>query len=55
MEAHDFKYNEVPLFGRKTGNISTSMFAAPKAALVQTSRYYCDVTSSYHDACAKFH
>ena len=30
MGTHDFKYNKVPLFARKTGNINTSMFAAPK-------------------------
>ena len=55
MGTHDFKYNKVPLFARKTGNINTSMFAAPKLALVPASRYYCDVTWSYHNACAKFH
>ena len=44
-ETHDFKFNKVPLFGRKTGNINTSMFAAPKLAIVQpANRYYCDVT-----------
>ena len=48
MEANDFKYKKVPLFSRKTGNINTSMFAAPKLALVPASRYYCDVTWSYH-------
>ena len=47
METHDFKYNNVPLFARKTGNINTSIFAVPKLA--------CDVTLSYHNACAKFH
>ena len=41
---HDFKYNNVPLFARKTGNINTSMSAAPKLALVPASHYYCDVT-----------
>ena len=35
MGTHDFKYNKVPLFGRKTGNINTSMSAAPKLALCQ--------------------
>ena len=56
MGAHDFKYNKVPLFfARKTGNINTSMFAAPKLALVPASRYYRDVTWSYHNVCAKFH
>ena len=54
MGNHDFKYNKVPLFARKTGNINTSMFAAPKLALVLASRYYCDVTRSYLNACAKF-
>ena len=53
--SHDFKYNKVPIFARKTGNINTSMFAAPKLALVPASRYYCDVTWSYHNVCAKFH
>ena len=44
MGAHDFKYNKVPLFALKTGNINISMFAVPKLALVPASRYYCDVT-----------
>ena len=44
MGTHDFKYNKVPLFGRKPGNINTSMSAAPKLALVPASRYTCDVT-----------
>ena len=44
MGTHDFKYNNVPLFARKPGNINTSMFAAPKLALVPASRYNCDVT-----------
>ena len=55
MGTHDFKYNKVPIFARKTGNINTSMFAAPKLALVPASRYYRDETCSYHNACAKFH
>ena len=42
MGTHDFKYNMVPLFGRKPGNINTSMSAAPKLALVPASRYYRD-------------
>ena len=54
MGTHDFKYNKVPLFLLKKGNINTSMFAAPKLALVPASRYYCDVTWSYHNVCAKF-
>ena len=29
MGAHDFKYNNVPLFAKKTGNINTSMSAVP--------------------------
>ena len=55
MGTNDFKYNKVPFLARKTGNINTSMFAAPKQALVPASRYYRDVTWSYHNACAKFH
>ena len=55
MGAHDFKYNKVPIFARKTGNINTSMSAAPKLALVPASRYYPDVTLSYQNVCAKFH
>ena len=46
MGTHDFKYNKVPLFARKPGNINTSMSAAPKLALVPASRYNCDVTGS---------
>ena len=44
MGAHDFKYNKVPIFARKTGNINTSMFAVPKLALVPANRYNCDET-----------
>ena len=55
MGTHDFNYNKVPLIARKLGNINTSMSAAPKLALVPASRYYCDVTWSNHNACAKFH
>ena len=55
MGVHDFKYNKVPFFARKTGNINTTMFAAPKQALVLASRYYCDVTWSYHNVCPNFH
>ena len=55
MGTHDFKYNKVPLFARKPGNINTSMSAAPILALVPASRYYHDATCSYHNACAKFH
>ena len=55
MGTDDFKYNMVPLLGRKPGNINTSRSAAPKLALVPASRYYRDVTWSYHNVCAKFH
>ena len=55
MGAHDFKYNKVPLFAQITGNINTSMSAAPKLALVSVSCYYCDVNWSYQNVCAKFH
>ena len=55
MGTNDFKYNKVAIFARKTGNINTSMFAAPKLALVPASRYNGDVTWSYHYACAKFY
>ena len=54
MGAHDFKYNKVPLFARKTGNINTSMSIAPKLALVPASRYNCNVNWPYHNVCAKF-
>ena len=53
--SHDFKYNMVPLFGQKPGNINTSVSAAPKLALVPASRYNRDVTWSHHNVCAKFH
>ena len=56
MGSHDLTYNNVPIFcSKKTGNINTSMFAVPKLALVPASRYYCDVTGSYLNVCAKFH
>ena len=55
MGTNDFKYNMVPLFARKTGNINTSMSAARKLALVPASRYNCDETWLYHNVCAKFH
>ena len=32
MGTHDLKYNKVPLFVRKTGNINTSMSAAPSTS-----------------------
>ena len=53
--AHDFKYNKVPVFARKIGNINTLLFAAPKLDLVPASRYYCDVIWSYYNVSAKFH
>ena len=53
--AHDFKYKKVSLFADKPGNTNTSMSAAPELALVPASRYYCDVTWSYHNVYAKFH
>ena len=55
MGTYDFKYNNVPLFARKPGNIKNWMSAAPKLARVPASRYYCDVTWSYHNVCVKFH
>ena len=55
MGNHDFKYNNVPLFAQKPGEIYISMSAATKLALVPESRYYCDVTWSYHNVCAKVH
>ena len=54
MGNNDLKYNKMPLFARKK-NINTSMSAAPKLAFVPASHYYCDVTLSYHNVCAKFH
>ena len=51
MGAHDFENNKVPPFGRKTGNINTSMSAAAKLALGPASRYYCDVNWSCHNVC----
>ena len=55
MRANYFENNKVPLFGQKTGNINTSMPAAPELALVPASRYYCDKTWSYHNVYAMFH
>ena len=55
MGTHDFEYNKVPLFARKTKNINTSMSAAPKLALVPASHDYCDVTCSYHNIYPMFH
>ena len=55
MGIYDLNITKCHFFARKTGNINTSMFAAPKLALVPASRYYCDVNWSYHNVCAKFH
>ena len=55
MGTHDFENIKVPLFGRETGKINTSMSAAPIIARVPASRYYCDVTWSDHNVYAKFH
>ena len=55
MGTHDFKYNKLTLFARKKGNFNTSMSDATILALVPASRYYCDVTWSYHNLGAKFH
>ena len=55
MDAHDFNHNKVPLFSRKKMNINVSLYVAPKLALVQASRYYCDVNWSYHNVYAKYH
>ena len=55
MGTHDFKYNNMPFYAKKIGNINTSIFVALKLALVPASHYYCDVTWSYHNVCAKFH
>ena len=52
---HDFKYNKVPLFAKKSGNMNNSMSAAPKLAVAPASRYYCDVNWPYFNVCAKFH
>ena len=55
MGAHDFKLYNVPFFARKPVNFYVSRSAAPKLALVPANRYYCNVNSSYHNVCAKFH
>ena len=56
MGTRDFKYNKVPIFGKKKQGISIlRCLLPPKLALVPASRYYCDVTWSYHNVCAKFH
>ena len=48
------KKNKMPFFCRTTLKINTSMYAAPKLALVPASRYYCDVTWLYHNVYANF-
>ena len=55
MGTHDFKYNKVTIFARKTRNINTSMSDATILALLPACRYKCHVTLSYHNVCAKFH
>ena len=40
MGTHDFKYNNVPLFARKPGNINTVMSAAPEVALGPANRLF---------------
>ena len=55
MGTNDFKYYQCAFFARETGNVNTSMFVAPKLALVPASRHNCDVIWSYHNACAKFY
>ena len=55
MGAHDFKLIKVPLFSRKSVNINVSLSVASNLALVQASRYYCDVNWSHHNACAMLH
>ena len=55
MGANDFKLIKVPLLSRKSVNTNVSLSAAPKLALVQASRHYCDVNWSNHNVCAKFH
>ena len=37
MGAHDFKYNKVPRFAKKSGNMNNSMSASPKLAVVLAS------------------
>ena len=55
MAAHDFKLYKVPFSGLKSVNINVSRSAAPKLALVPTSRYNCDVKLSNLNVCDKFH
>ena len=55
MGAHDFKLNKVPFSALKSVNFNVSRSAAPKLALVQASRYNCDVEESNLNVCVKFH
>ena len=55
MGTHDFRYSNVPLFARKSGYINISMSSSMILAFVPASRYFCDVTWSFHNVCAKFH
>ena len=43
MGAHVRKHNKGLLFALKPANINVSRYTAPKQALVQASRYNCDV------------
>ena len=43
MGARVLKLNKMPLFARKPVNINNSRSAAPKLAIVPSSRYNCDV------------
>ena len=55
MGAHDFKLYNVPFLAQKPVNFNVSRSAAPKLALVPTSRYICDLKQSNLKVCAKFH
>ena len=55
MEAHDIKYNIVPLFARKPVKFNVSRSAAPKLALVPASCNSCNIKQSNLNVCAKFH
>ena len=55
MEAHDFKYNFVPLFARKPVKFNVSRSAAPKLALVPASCYNCNIKQPNLNVCAKFY
>ena len=55
MGAHDFRYDKVPLFAKKSENMNNSMSAAPKLAVMPPNRYYCDVNWPYVNVCAKFY